>query len=449
MTTETASETLGAFAAALKSEDVPASARRRLVQCLIDAVACVTYGTTKPWGQYALRVVENMGSTGHARLPGKSAGVAPAQAALALGVCCHAFEQDGLRRPSVGVHGGATIAVPVFAMAQHLGKSGKEAVTAMAAGIEVMTRIGAATKHSPEKHGFHAPGLLGPYGAAVACTKLFGGNADQMVRAMGIAGSFSSGLLAFSKAKSGGMVKRLHMGRAAEGGVLAALLAAEGFEGPETVIDGPFGLLATYCTDIDPSKLTAGLGSVWESETVCFKRFPAHITAHAPVSGLISLREKYGFGADDIDAIDVRGAKKIATHHDIKRPGDIMQAQYSLPFNVARSFYYDIMDPDTLTDDLISDSRVLALTDRITLVPDDAVAKLKSWSAGLTVRLKDGRAFDLTVEEWPGMPGMPFTDDQLAEKFRLLTRSLAGAEKLLATLSDLENVANLREIAWS
>ncbi len=450
MTSETASETLGAFAAGIDYDDIPEAARDRLKQCLIDAVACVTYGATKPWAQYAMAVAEQTGSSGHACLPGRTGnGMAPGPAALALGVCCHAFEQDGLRRPSVGVHGAATVAVPVLVLAQHLGKSGREAITAMAAGIEVMIRVGAATKHSPEKHGFHAPGLIGPYGGAVACSKLMGADAKQIVNAMGIAGSFSSGLLAFSKAKSGGMVKRLHMGRAAEGGVLAALLAAEGFEGPETVIDGTFGLLDTFCSETDTSKLTAGLGTVWESETLCFKRYPAHITSHAPVTGLNALREEHGFGPDDIERIEIRGSKKITTHHDIKQPGDIMQAQYSMPFNVARSLYHDIMDPDMLTDELLTDEDVLTMAQKITLAVDEDVHKLRSWSAAMTVWLKDGRQFDRTIEDWPGMPQMPFTDAQLADKFKFLTRSLSNTDALLGKLQGLQDLESLRELDWS
>ena len=449
MTTETTSQTLGAFAAALRYDDIPEAARQRLKQCLIDAIACVTYGATKPWAQYAISVANAVGSNGGARLPGQpDVGLAPGPAALALGVCCHAFEQDGLRRPSVGVHGGATIAVPVFAMAQHLGKSGRDVITAMAAGAEAMTRIGAATKHSPEKHGFHAPGLIGPYGGAVACSKLMGADAKQIVNAMGIAGSFSSGLLAFSKSKSGGMVKRLHMGRAAEGGVLAALLAAEGYEGPETVIDGTFGLLDAYCSEVDRSKLIADLGEVWESETLCFKRYPAHITSHAPVTGITMLREQHGFGAEDIARIDIRGAKKIATHHDIKQPADIMQAQYSMPFNVATSLYHDIMDPEIYGDALLSDPKVLAMAQKIFLSPDEDVAKLRSWSAAMTVQLTDGRVFETTVEDWPGMPQMPFTDEQLAAKFNLLTRTLSKADALLADLLKLDTIQDMRTLAW-
>src|SRR5207245_6391518 len=140
----------------------------------------------------------------------------------------HGFEFDTLRKPGTGVHPGATVALPALAMAQAVEGSGADLIAAIVAGIEVMFRVGAATLHSPEKVGFHAPGLTGPFGSAAACASLMRLSPQQTANAFGIAGSLAGGLLAFAKAGSGGMVKRLHLGRAAEGGVTAARLAQRG-----------------------------------------------------------------------------------------------------------------------------------------------------------------------------------------------------------------------------
>src|SRR5262249_52470307 len=151
---------------------------------------------------------------------------------------------------------------PVLAMCEENKIDGKTAITAFVAGCEVNYRIGSASHHgriSPEPMGFHAPGLAGPYGAAVAAGPVLGLNAGQKTHPMGIAGSFSSGILALTKSKQGGMVKRLHLGRAAESGVLAARLASAGYTGPETVLDGKFGYLEVYSRDGDATLLTKGL----------------------------------------------------------------------------------------------------------------------------------------------------------------------------------------------
>src|SRR5207253_1784873 len=157
-------------------------------------------------------------------------------------------------------------------------------LTAFVAGAEVMIRIGRATKRSNEARGFHAPGSVGPFGAAVASGKLMQFDTPKMTNALGIAGSTSGGLLEFSRVGNGAMVKRLHLGRAAEGGVLAASLAADGFTGPTTVLEGEFGFLRVFCgPNFDPHELTRGLGESYATRSIMLRRFPCHITAHTSV----------------------------------------------------------------------------------------------------------------------------------------------------------------------
>ena len=186
-------------------------------------------------------------------MPGLERRLDPRQAALGFGTFAHAFELDSLRKPGVGAHPGATVALPAFAVAQAAGRGGREVIAAIVAGCEASFRIGAATLHTPELAGFHAPGIVGPFGSAVASGRLLGLSADRLAAALGIAGSCTGGLLAFAASHtggSGGMVKRLHLGRAAESGVLAAMLAARGYEGPHSILDGKFGILEAFCSRI-------------------------------------------------------------------------------------------------------------------------------------------------------------------------------------------------------
>ena len=135
---------------------------------------------------------------------------------------------------------------------------------------------------------FNAPTTLtGPFGAAIAAGHLLGLDPARMTNALGIAGSLASGLLEFARAGNGGMVKRLHLGRASESGVLAASLACEGFTGPSSVLEGPFGFLPVFCRVWDLAELTRGLGEAgglskdWATMSIALKRYPCHINAHA------------------------------------------------------------------------------------------------------------------------------------------------------------------------
>ena len=117
-------------------------------------------------------------------------------------------------------------------------------------------------------------------------------DATRMTNAIGIAGSLACGLLEFARSGTGAMVKRLHLGRAAESGVMAASLAADGFTGPISVLEGEYGFLNVYCGEHDVAALTGGLGEEWVTRRTLFKRFPCHITAHTSVWTLACLSSK-------------------------------------------------------------------------------------------------------------------------------------------------------------
>ena len=239
-------EILAGYAAKLRYEDIPAHVLARAKECLIDTIGISLRGGGMEWSRIITDYVREEASVGRARVLGTSeVKVGAASAALANGVLAHALELDSLRKPGAGVHPGAIIVAAALAAAQDCGATGKELITAIVAGFEVVMRIGAATQHSAEPRGFHAPGLTGPFGAAAAAGRLMKLSAEQMTEAFGIAGSTCSGVMQFAVEGRGAMVKRLHIGRAAQNGVMAARLAAKGFSGPRQILEGPKGFLAT------------------------------------------------------------------------------------------------------------------------------------------------------------------------------------------------------------
>ena len=215
--TATAAQTLAEFALNLQYSQIPANVIERAKACVIDTVGACTYGSTLPWSKIVIAYAEQYGKGGNSTILGTGRKVHAPYAALANGALAHAFEMDCLVQPSAGVHPGASLTAPGLAVAQEIDATGKDFLTALVAGGEVMHRIGDASKQSTEHIGFHAPGVTGVFGGAVVAGRLFKLNAEQMTNALGISGSLCSGLLEFSKS-GGGMVKRLHLGRAAESG---------------------------------------------------------------------------------------------------------------------------------------------------------------------------------------------------------------------------------------
>src|SRR5215471_9622767 len=202
---------LAQYAAGLRYDDLPPAVVQRAKDCITDTVAVIVQGSGLPWSRIVVHYAERIGVGGHSRILGaEGPPVQAPAAALANGALAHAFESDNLTRPGAGVHPGATLLPPALAIAQELGSSGRDLITAVVAGFEVMYRIGRATKHSNERHGFHAPGTTGPFGAAVAAAKLLQLDAPAIANALGIAGSLSCGLMEFARSGTGAMVKRLH-----------------------------------------------------------------------------------------------------------------------------------------------------------------------------------------------------------------------------------------------
>jgi 2-methylcitrate dehydratase PrpD len=335
-------------------------------------------------------------------------------------------------------------------MAEERKADGKRLLTAFVAACEVLSRIGVAAGNSLERRGFHAPGLTGTFGAAVAAGRLLGLNEKEMINALGIAGSYSGGLIEFSRCREGAMVKRLHLGKAAEGGVTAALLASRGFAGPESVLEGKFGFCRTFSDSPKLSYLTHRLGREFESLNICIKRCACHINAHAPIEALQKLREEVRFEPQDIREIVVGGIEKLVTHHAIYQPNDLMMAQYSIPFCVALSVYYDPTDPECFDEKKLKDKKLLAMMRKVHLKVDHEIER-RRWdrAARVTVDLGKKRHASNLVIHFKGTPKNPMSDLEVAEKARKLVRPMLSDSRLarlVETIHGLEKVDDVSKI---
>jgi 2-methylcitrate dehydratase PrpD len=392
---------LAEYAAALRYADLPAEVVRRAKDCIVDTVAAIICGSALPWSRIVIRYAERTGPGGTSHILGSGSTVQANAAALANGALAHAFELDSLTRPGAGAHPGATVLPPALAIAQEQGQGeygsgGRDLIAAFVAGNEVMIRIGRATGHTNEARGFHAPGTTGPFGAAVAAGHLLRLGPAAMTNALGIAGSLAGGLLEFARG-DGGMVKRLHLGRASEAGVLAASLAADGFEGPRTVLEGEFGFLRVFCTKWDEAELTRGLGEEFIVSTTVLKRYPCHATAHAAVRAVRDLQAEHGFSGSEVKAITVTGTRRMVERHNILEPADLMLAQYSIPFCVALALHREARDPESFDEAALRDPQIRALCRRVRLVPEPD-PEHAGMATTVTIALADGRRLEGRAE---------------------------------------------------
>jgi len=270
----------------------------------------------------------------------------------------------------------------------------------------------------------------------------------KMVNALGIAGSYSGGLIEFSRCQEGAMIKRLHLGKAAEGGVTAAILASRGFAGPESILEGKFGFCRTFSDSPKLSYLTHRLGREFETMNIGIKRCACHINAHAPIEALQNLRAEIGFEPEEVREIIVSGIEKLVTHHAIYQPKDLMMAQYSIPFCVALSLYDDPTDPESFNEKKLKDKKILAMMRKVRLKVDHEIEE-KGWdrAARVTVALANKQRPSKLVIDFKGTPRNPMSQSEVENKARKLTRAILSEPKLQRLVETVKNLENIKDVS--
>ena len=265
-----------------------------------------------------------------------------AQAAFANGVLAHSLDYDDTHLPSV-LHPSASVVPAALAAAEHAGASGEQVVRAVAVGLEVAVRLGMAGYDEQLgnsvffEHGQHATSITGAMGSAVAASLLYGADEKGVVDALGLTASMASGVIEANR--TGGTVKRLHCGLAAQAGVTAAQLVRRGFTGPPTVLEGRFGFFEAWLHgQFFPDAVTDGLGDDWSVPGIFFKPYPANHFTHTSIDAGRAFRER-GVRPEDVASITIGAPtaviRTIGQPIEVKRaPETGYQAQFSGPYAV-------------------------------------------------------------------------------------------------------------------
>lgn len=410
--------------------------RRQATAFVADTLACMVQGAALPWAEAATGHALRSGA-GHCLVVGSRTGTSAAMAAFANGVCAHAFELDDVHEEAIS-HPGAVVVPAALATAQELGADGRAFVDAVVVGYEAMGRVGIAV--GPAAHmraGFHPTGQSGVFGAAAAVATLLGLTPAGLQHAFGIAASFASGTTEFSQ--SGGMSKRLHAGRAADGGLTAARLAADGVEGPAGGLDGRYGFCRIFSPDPHVDLLTQDLGSRWMCDEITVKPYAACSDIHPLIEAAQQLRAA-GLDPRDIVSIEAEVPTKAAEQNAMDGTVSVMAAQYSGPWNIAAAFLADPGDPATYDPDRIGDPRIASLQAMVApLVASPELDATYAWKLGGRVRvhLHDGTVHERTVVGQRGSMHRPLTGAELADKLRRVAGARVDVPRLEREASGL------------
>jgi 2-methylcitrate dehydratase PrpD len=442
---------LATHAAKVRYEDIPPEAIEKAKDCILDQFGVELIGSTLAWNKIAYRYVNEMGGRRESTIVNYGTKAPAPDAAFVNATFGQGSELDDVGFAAGGHLGAATVPV-ALALCERQQVTGKDFLSAVVMGCDVMYRLLAAVRPSSGKRGFHSHGIGGPFGAMVTASRLLRLNESQMLHAFGIAGSYASGTMEYDQ--SGGEVKRVHAGMAARGGIEAAMLAQLGLTGPATIIEGKRGFLRVFADQIEPDGITRDLGTDFKIMRIWFKIYPCVATVQGVIHTLGKMIEEHRFGAHEVDEIRVGISETSLSHGGaIYEPHDVASAQFSLPFSLAlRLLKHDndlslYMDPKLWTD-----SNVLALAKKVKTYADPKAVKDQNYNTTMEVKLVSGKSYKAFEAYPPGSPLNMVSRDVLRDKFRKVARAVLSEErieKLIAAVERLERSSDAAELVSS
>jgi aconitate decarboxylase len=439
------------FINSLSYESFPDEVIQHAKLCTLDSIGCGLFGSSLPWNKILADGLNEVDTNPQSLMWGTDTKYSMTNAALLNGTMVHSFELDDLHGRGI-IHPGSVTLPPAMALASHRGNiSGRRFIEAIVAGYEVGARVGMLVGTPHLLKGFHPTGTCGTFAAAAASGKLLGMSKNEMVHALGIAGAQSAGLMA---AQYSSMVKRMHAGRAAQSGLLAALLAKKGFTGATDILEAPYGGFGTTMSEqMDFESALDGLGARYEVLNVGFKPYSCCGSNHTSIDALRSIMKEESLVPDMISGITIKTTQATKVHVGWPYvPDSITSAQMNLYYCAAVCALEGDVFVDQFTEGKIGDPRILDFLPRITIEQDpelDAGGPQKRHSIILTVMLKDGRSFQRTLDYALGNPRNPMTPSDVTEKFQKLACTVLSdtrMRRLQEMILDLDTLNDVNEL---
>jgi 2-methylcitrate dehydratase PrpD len=365
----------------------------------------------------ALRAMQVLAPSAQASLPGRSERVDMASAALIQGIASHTFDFDDTHLKTI-IHPAGPVASAVLPLAEHLGSSGRAVIDALVLGIDVSCRLGNVVYPEHYDRGWHITGTTGMMGAAAACARLLGLDAHRTQMALGLAASQPVGL----REQFGTMTKPFHPGGAARAGLLAALMAREGFTASPRAIEAPRGWAQVVSTKCDWSQATDELGQRFEISFNTYKPFACGIVIHPSIDACVQLRER-GVRAEDIARIELRVHSLVLELTGKKEPADGLQSKFSVFHGCAAGLMFGRAGEEEFSDAIVQREDVVALRRKVQATVDD---RIREESADVTAHLNNGETIHLFVEHAIGSLQRPMTDANLEAKLTHLSAPVLG-----------------------
>jgi 2-methylcitrate dehydratase PrpD len=364
-----------------------------------------------------------------------------ARAAMINATFAHAVELDDGHK-NAGVHAGAVVIPTALALGEKLGSSGKEIITAVVIGYEVVYRIASHVNPKQIQKGFHPSGNCDTFGAMAVAGKLMGFNKEQLANGLGFAGLFAAGLM--EATQSGQMSKCIQVGNAAYNGISAAYMAQSGMEGTITVFEGDTGFFNAQSENVDVEGVCRDLGKLFTIGDTYSKLYPTCRHSQPAIEAVLDTVAKEGFSCDDVDRVLV-GTHQVAYNltGTIYEPKNSGEAKFSLPYGVALALSEHSVGVGHMSAEHWDNSLIKKLAGLVSVSVDPEVqAKFPvKRGAKVEILLKDGRSFERECYDLKGSPNNPVGWTELASKFVVNATgviSQVNIEQLMQKIADFE-----------
>lgn len=444
MSSQPAAVVLAGFSSTLNLGDIPPRVVEIGAQHMLDVLGAGLAGAGIGSADHALTVGIAQGGTPESSVIGCETRLPAPLAAFVNGTLSHALEFDDTHEGAIA-HVSAVVAPAALAASEAHGASGADALVAYIAGVEVIGRLGVAAKGLYAR-GFHPTSVLGVFGATAAAARACGADQTTTVNALGIAGSFASGLFAYLD--DGSATKPLHAGWAAQAGVYAVSLALAGATGPARVIESRFGLFSSHLDQQpDLAPRLDDLGEIWESELVSMKAYPACHFIHAPVAQAADLIEGASLTPSDIESIVVaipdQGVGLVLDPIEAKySPRTSPDAKFSLPYCLATRVITGRLDVLSFDLEAITNQEVLSLARRVTARPWGDSPAPSQFAGQVEIITTNGERLSSLASGPPGIPSLRMSPEEVFAKYSrnaTLLLDQATAEHLCVSMLALKD----------
>jgi len=437
--TDTITQQLAGHFATVRYEDFPQDKIAAVKQLVQDYMGVAIAGSQTASGKIAGEFAVVTGGNAQATLIGSGKKVPAVHAGFANAISSHSIELDDVDILAL-FHFSPPIVSAALATAEMVNANGKDFITAVAAGCDIMARLSNAINPSLRNRGFHTTPTCGVFGAAVAAGKLLGLDKDQMTSALGMAGAQASGLMEMYGTS---MQKRFNPGPAARNGVTAAVLAKMGFTGAETIIEGERGFCRGFSDQFVADKLTENLGKD-VPVYIEFKPYSCARPIHNAIDCALNIRRANNPDLAQIAKITVYRHPDWAHYHIIPNPRTYHEAQVSLPYSVAVAFKEGAALFQQYANEKLTDPTIVRLSRMVEIIPDASLPR--GVSCNMIVEMADGTKYASQVDYPKGSIENPMNETEFSNKTHMLADGLIGKEKTDSIIAKVRQIESLPQV---